>query len=142
MLYAPTDIPKQVNSQGIYSGNCRVHRCTWALTLATGSYVPIKEADMNTARKNFANNLIAASTNKKQENLINKGRKALFAEIDCKSNITIVPQTETIKVIKIPPMNFESTLDFCASIHLILTEKIKVKTREKNKIAVKFYSFQ
>lgn len=109
ILYTPTDIPYQISKTAVLSGNCGVHVCCWALTIATCSNISFTEENMDGVRKVLANILYYAKTNPDREKLTNKSRKPLFIDAhEIEKNNAITAYTSEKIVIKAePPMNFK-----------------------------------
>lgn len=132
-LYAPTDTPGQIGADGVFRGNCGVHVCCWALTIATCSNIVFTEDDMSNARIGLANILHYSKTNANKKKLTDKSRKLCFAdthEEKDRSRAITACTAEAITVKKEPPMNFSSTLEFCEILHLLTPQSYKSNLRK------------
>lgn len=131
-LYAPTDIPGQIGRDGVFRGNCGVHVCCWALTIATCSNISFTEDDMSSARIALANILHHSKTDLNRMRLTNKKRKLLCldAQQTEKSTAITASTEESIMVKREPPMNFDTTVEFCAILHLLNPYSYKSNLRK------------
>ena len=129
-LYAPTDIPSQVNEQGEVGGNCGVHICSWALTIATCSDVTFMEKDIAAARRALASILDKAESNKEKTKLTEKSREPFLSNgNDEEKTIDISGEMEKIKIKYEPPLNFSNTLEFCSVLNLLHPDDYKTNLR-------------
>lgn len=121
--YALTDIPKQVLN-GQVSGNCGVHICFWAMTVATGFSRCFSEEDMDQARKSISNIFYKVKNRKKNAySRVNKSLKNL-GNLQVKRNHDFV-STQNV------PLGFKSTLEFCSSIPLLFPERKLTRSSTK-----------
>ena len=129
-LFSPRDIPYQRNEQGVISGNCGVHVCSWALTMATCSNIRFTEEDMDAGRRALANILFYGQSNKERTKLTIKSRQPLFLnEGEKEKTIDLSSVTGMIKIVREPPMNFPSTLEFCSVLNLLGPDEYKTSLR-------------
>lgn len=108
-FYCPKDTPLQGST-----GHCGVHVCMWAYIICTGMYINFKDDQLDQVRKNMAHILYSCrestTIRKKRKRTINTWITALVEP----STILEFTNVGSIK-------GFSTTLDSCASLHLIAT---------------------
>lgn len=122
-VYVAKDIPSQVKDDEV-GGNCGVHICTWAYTIASGSLYHFPEDDMFTARKGIAIFIMEAQVKEKDTNQIQVGRGIIYSEAkERKSSVKIKRQkvSQLLQVTKKCILGFDRTNEMCASLHVILS---------------------
>lgn len=113
-LFAPIDIPDQTNSSSGTANNCGTHILTWTYSIATSSFTSFDEDDMPYCRMGIAQ--LLKKGEKCRRNKVKDLRNFIF-EDEVSHKIDKMP---TIPIARVPPMGFQSTLEYCASLkHLI-----------------------
>jgi len=114
VFHRPVDVPSQRTVAGVGS-NCGIHVCVWAYIICHGEYWIFDESDMTNARKWIMTELLKSQKNKK--NIDTKNDRDMF-HIQ-----KIVFKNDTASSIKIstePPMASQSTVEYCASLKLLI----------------------
>lgn len=98
------------------SGNCGVHMCVWAYIVCASKAIAFTEDDMNAARIAISHCLLASNI----EATVHCTRRQMILESETSNREPRASHSYDIKHSTNPPMAFDSTIEYCAAIRILL----------------------